>query len=94
MLAHGRPEGFQPSREERIFRLEHMTARRATIGPQADVPDFQGLGIWVSIVPETNLQSSENAARRRPIGALFLIEDFLGDDNARIGTSSLADIVG
>lgn len=56
--------------EERPFILETLSARRVQIKKDDSV-----LNIWVSIRPD-KVQSEE----RLPSGALYLIEDFRGDD--------------
>jgi hypothetical protein len=66
-----------PNRRELPFRIEAMSARKAIIRPQKDMPDSRGLGLWVSTKPDDSTPK---------IGALFLLEDFRGDDGDYSGS--------
>jgi hypothetical protein len=76
--------------DEKPYRSERMTARRCHIAAKKDDSGSQSLNIWVSLEPDE--PQSEDFA---PIGALFLIEDFRGDEgvlNFISGYSSLLQL--
>lgn len=83
LVASGRLTDWRQGPDDGPFRVEAMSARRATIPTRASVPGFPGLGLWVSVKPDANDGAAAHVPfgrRRFPMGALFLIETIGGKD--------------
>lgn len=69
------------------FRVECMTAHRGQVGPNNNA-DRRGLNLWVSEKPDG--RSEEND---QPIGALFLIENLVGEKERPLTLSGYSSLL-
>ncbi|TLU61098.1 hypothetical protein FE810_15610 [Thalassotalea litorea] len=74
-------ELLNDSQSPKQFRKEVMSAQRVRLDKN------EGLNIWVSTEPDK--QSKNN---RRPVGALFLIEDFSGKEDRIVTISAFSSL--
>lgn len=73
-----------PFSRDRPFRIEAMSARKALIRPRTEMPDFRGLSLWVSAQPDGLAHQADHPGDTK-VGALFLLEDFPGEDRDYAG---------
>jgi hypothetical protein len=77
-IRSGRLEVY-PNDKEVLFRIETMPARRCRIPPRAGLERQDGLNLWVSTLPDRPERVSASGDKA---GALFLIEDYAGEEAA------------
>jgi hypothetical protein len=89
---------YRPADEERwhskkIFRLETCRAIRVYIPPKIEAPlPFLGLGLWISYIPHPKHRNPNE--KGRPAGALYLLEDFQGEDKVYARANSSFSALG